>query len=231
MITFFQVQNEAGVISTVSGISFFESFEKLCGALTEPKERLPNGLETVADLLAFPMSRILQARAGAGGLALMTGNELDVGAVNENLMLGSLQGQDVAYVFQRQRRPSGGVVPVGVRLLLEPPASLGPQVFQVEKGAGVEKISFYILKRCFNLPFRFGASRPASNGPAFVVCDELCERGIEDWLSRLPAQDDGFLPIVQSRPRHAAKIMKGVLVAPDQGEEITLQGKVYVVPA
>ena len=73
-------------------------------------------------------------------------------------------------------------------------------------------------------------TRTASDGPALIVGDEGNESGIEDRASRFPAQDDGLFIVIETLTGQAAKILEGIPVAADEGEEVSLQGKIDIVP-
>lgn len=51
----------------------------------------------------------------------------------------------------------GRIVDMQIGLLLEPPPSDGPKIFEVLEVSSIEQIAFYILKRCLNFPLRLEA--------------------------------------------------------------------------
>ena len=74
-------------------------------------------------------------------------------------------------------------------------------------------------------------TRTASDGPALIVGDKGDESGIEDGTSRLPPQDDGLFIVIETLTGQAAKILEGIPVAADEREEVSLQGKIDIVPS
>jgi len=59
---------------------------------------------------------------------------------------------------------------------------------------------------------------------------ESDECGVIDRAAGFPAQKDRFLPIVKTLLWHSLKMAEGVLMPPDQGEELAVGGKVNVLP-
>jgi len=53
---------------------------------------------------------------------------------------------------------------------------------------------------------------------------------VVDRAAGFPSQKDCFLPVVQTLLRNPLKMVEGVLVPADQGEELSVGGKVDILP-
>ena len=128
-----------------------------------------------------------------------------------------------------QRSVLGRVVDMQIGLLFEPPPGSGPEVFKVLKVSSVEEVSFYVLKRRFDLPLGFWPAPSARNGLALIMRDKGGEGGIEDRPAAFPSEDHGLFTIVETFLRYSVIILEDILMSSDQAVEVTVGRKVDVL--
>jgi hypothetical protein len=203
---------------------------------------------------------------------LMMGHHLDLRAVDEHVLLGGFQGEDISHILvgdgvaigfkiqepidaanpqghfgrivivkgqglksasfllheEFQRRAMGCFMDMLIGSVPEPPLSRGLQVIEILERACVEEVFLYILEGRLYFSFRL---RPAhDDGLAVIMGNEGDEGRVVDRAAGFPAQQDGFLPVIQTLLRNSLKMVKGVLMPADQGEKLTVGGKVDILP-
>ena len=94
-----ELKDEPGMVSAVSRLRVLESHEELLGRIAKPQECLAHRLETVANHLGLSMVWILLLLACPSALAFMVSDQIDLGAVDEDLVFGGLHGEDLPDVL------------------------------------------------------------------------------------------------------------------------------------
>ena len=103
MIAFFEVQDVTGVKAWVLGMRLLKSPEEFLGILAQCEKLFPHRFEPVANSLS-PMDRgAVQRALGSGRCPFMTDDEVQLRRVDQDLLLGGLQGQDVGHLLVRDR--------------------------------------------------------------------------------------------------------------------------------
>ena len=120
---------------------------------------------------------------------------------------------------------------MGVRTVLQPPTGRCLEIVKVLESPASEKIMLYVLERSFDFPFRLGPFWHTGDGFALVVGNKCSKRRIIYRLSRLPAQYNSFFVIIQALPGCAVEVRETVLMASNQGKEISALGKIDILPS
>ena len=87
--------------SAVAGMSFGQPLEKRLRHLSQFQKGLSNRLQTVAFLFSLEVIRVFHLFAQPRRIALMPGDELNLGAVDQDFVLRCLEAQDVGDVVGR----------------------------------------------------------------------------------------------------------------------------------
>ena len=95
MVVLLHPQDVSGLEPAVSGMSFGESLEKRLGHLSQFQKGLSDRLQTVAYLFGLEVIRVFHPFAQPCRISLMPGDELNLGAVDQDLLLRGLEAQDV----------------------------------------------------------------------------------------------------------------------------------------
>jgi len=112
----------------------------------------------------------------------------------------------------------------------QPPAGVRPEIIEIMELTAAQEISLDVLKRAFDLTFRFRPATLADDRAYSVMGGESSEGRIDQWPARFPAQDNRFLAVVETLGRSSCKMREGIQVAADQGEKIPSRGKVDIMP-
>src|SRR6266568_478077 len=110
--------------------------------------------------------------------------------------------------------------------LPHPPTGTGSQILEILKLAAAQQIPFHILKWAFDLPLCLSPTALTDYWPNQIMGDKGGVCGVQERPSRLPAQDDCFLAVIETLCGNSAKMEEGVLMAADQGVEVPAWGKV-----
>ena len=100
LVMLFHPQNGSSLKPTVSRMPFREPLEKGLCHLSQFQKGLPNWLQTIANLFGLEVIRVFYPFAKAGRVSLVTGKELNLGAVDQDLLLrgtGKLLVKDFLY--------------------------------------------------------------------------------------------------------------------------------------
>jgi hypothetical protein len=101
LVLLFHPQDGSGVKPTVTGISLGQSSEKLLRRLSQFQKGLPDWLQTIALFLGFEVIRVFHPFTQPCRISWMPGKELNLGAIDQDLMLRGLEAQDVGDVGGR----------------------------------------------------------------------------------------------------------------------------------
>ena len=97
-VAFLELKDVAGVGPALSGVLLQQSLQERLGRVTEGQKRLADRLEAVAGLLGLKVPGKLDALRQPAWGALVPCDELQPGAIDEDLVLGCLDGEDVGGV-------------------------------------------------------------------------------------------------------------------------------------
>jgi len=164
------VKDEAGLEAAVSGVSLLEPGQERFGCLPQREESLGDGFQAVADLFGTPVLRFFHGLAGSIGEALMLGHQYDLRAVDEQFLLGGLQGEDIGHILIRDGVAVGFKVQESVDAA-NPQGHFGGVI--IVKGQGLKGPSFLLHKE-------------VQRGPTGVVMDMRVEFFSEPPLGRGP---------------------------------------------
>jgi hypothetical protein len=110
LVVLFHPQDGSGVKPTVSGMSLGQSLEKLLRRFSQLQKGLPDWLQTIALFWGFEVIRIFYLFPQPCRISLMPGDKLNLGAIDQDLVLRCLEAQDVGDVG------GGDGVVVGLKL-------------------------------------------------------------------------------------------------------------------
>jgi hypothetical protein len=271
VVGFFEVKDEAGMEAGVSGVGGFEPGKEGVCMVAKGEESVSDRFKTIADLFGGSVLGFFRGFPGPLRETLMMGHHLDLGAIDEHVLLGGFQGEDIGHILvgdgvaigfkiqepidaanpqghfggivivkgqglksasfllheELKRRAMGRFMDMFVGSVPEPPLSRGLQVIEILERACVEEVFLYILEGRLDFSLRL---RPAhDDGLAVVMGNEGDEGRVVDRAACFPSQKDCFLPVVQTVLRNPLKMVEGVLVPADQGEELAVGGKVDIL--
>ena len=97
-VVLLELQDESGMEAAVSGVFSLEPLDEGLGCLPQGEKGFFDRLQPVSHLGVHAMVRVFDRFGCTGREALVTGDDLKLGAVEADLVLGCLQDKDFGYI-------------------------------------------------------------------------------------------------------------------------------------